>query len=241
MGLYYLRSRYYNTVIGRFINPDSVDCILYRNSSLDAFKYCANNPLVFTDISGESEAVATPSLELILAQVIQGAQILAGTVSKAVPGLGIFLVTLLTPAHTATDAEEGVATGIWVGEQSKTNTKSQNIGDYYGAKIENHTFKQITPAMSIEQAVSWAFLVSSLGIDNGGMGINTKWGIYTNSKANALAIYPLLLPANAAIPTPAPVYEFNLPGQYPHFHMPDRLFNNKHKHFHIWYGTIGGS
>ena len=176
---------------------------------------------------------------MLVSQVIQGIQLLLGAVSKAVPAAGVFLGVLLAPAHTATDEEEAEATRDWAGEQ--TENKSKRNADYYGAKIENHQFMTLTLAMSMNEAVAWAYLVSSLSFDEGGMGINTKWGIYTNSQSDALAIYPLLLPVNTAIPTHAPIHEFNLSGQYPHFHMPDRLFNYKHKHFHIWYGTIGGS
>ena len=46
-GLYYLRSRYYNSVWGRFINADSL-----IKSSL--FMYCGNNPVVNMDHSGKS-------------------------------------------------------------------------------------------------------------------------------------------------------------------------------------------
>ena len=47
MGLYYLRSRYYNPRWGRFVNADS---ILTRN----AYAYCLNSPLAFKDKNGHS-------------------------------------------------------------------------------------------------------------------------------------------------------------------------------------------
>ena len=51
-GFYYLRSRYYDPVIGRFINADG-----YVNANGDLigynmYAYCSNNPVMFTDSSG---------------------------------------------------------------------------------------------------------------------------------------------------------------------------------------------
>lgn len=51
-GLYYLRSRYYNSGWGRFINIDS---ILGGNKDLFSFNllaYCSNAPVIFSDPSG---------------------------------------------------------------------------------------------------------------------------------------------------------------------------------------------
>jgi len=54
LGLYYLKSRYYDPVIGRFINADEVS-YLGANGDLCAFNlfaYCANNPINIVDSSG---------------------------------------------------------------------------------------------------------------------------------------------------------------------------------------------
>lgn len=48
MGLYYLRSRYYNPSWGRFVNADN----FVKNS---LFAYCLNNPIVNCDENGSSE------------------------------------------------------------------------------------------------------------------------------------------------------------------------------------------
>ena len=44
---YYLRARYYNPVIGRFIQEDP-----YRGDGLNLYAYCGNNPVVYYDSSG---------------------------------------------------------------------------------------------------------------------------------------------------------------------------------------------
>jgi RHS repeat-associated protein len=51
-GLYYLRSRYYNPVWGRFVNADSLLGKKGNVLSHNIFLYCKNNPIVFSDTSG---------------------------------------------------------------------------------------------------------------------------------------------------------------------------------------------
>ncbi len=53
-GLYYLRSRYYDPEIGRFINADDTDYLAYDKSplSMNLFTYCENNPVCRIDING---------------------------------------------------------------------------------------------------------------------------------------------------------------------------------------------
>ena len=53
--LYYLRSRYYNPLVGRFVNADALVC-------QNVFSYASGSPLNLGDSSGmSSEAVASPS------------------------------------------------------------------------------------------------------------------------------------------------------------------------------------
>ena len=46
-GQYYLRARYYNPVVGRFLQEDT-----YRGEGLNLYAYCANNPVIYYDPSG---------------------------------------------------------------------------------------------------------------------------------------------------------------------------------------------
>lgn len=52
--LYYLRSRYYDPEIGRFINADDTDYLAYDKSpiSMNLFAYCENNPIKLMDKNG---------------------------------------------------------------------------------------------------------------------------------------------------------------------------------------------
>ena len=53
-GLYYLRSRYYDPEIGRFINADDTAYLGYDGTplSLNLFAYCENNPVNDSDFTG---------------------------------------------------------------------------------------------------------------------------------------------------------------------------------------------
>ncbi|AOT68322.1 RHS repeat domain-containing protein [Geosporobacter ferrireducens] len=51
-GLYYLRARYYDPTIGRFISKDSYEGAVTNPLSMNQYIYCMNNPLVYVDPSG---------------------------------------------------------------------------------------------------------------------------------------------------------------------------------------------
>lgn len=51
-GLYYLRARYYDPSMGRFINKDTYEGELTNPLSLNLYTYVENNPLIYIDPSG---------------------------------------------------------------------------------------------------------------------------------------------------------------------------------------------
>lgn len=52
--MYYLQSRYYDPLVGRFINADDVSLLGLKNTiqSFDLFTYCENNPILSVDYTG---------------------------------------------------------------------------------------------------------------------------------------------------------------------------------------------
>lgn len=63
-GLYYLRARYYDSSIGRFINEDTVEGQIDNPLSLNIYTYVSNNPLKYIDPSGHKEAkLANPVVD----------------------------------------------------------------------------------------------------------------------------------------------------------------------------------
>ncbi|MEL7568269.1 MAG: RHS repeat-associated core domain-containing protein, partial [Dehalobacterium sp.] len=52
-GLYYLKSRYYSPVMGRFLTRDSIEYIEHENpQTLNLYSYCGNDPVNNTDSTG---------------------------------------------------------------------------------------------------------------------------------------------------------------------------------------------
>ena len=55
-GLYYLQSRYYDPVTGRFVNPDTIGVLTASEMAVtdkNLYAYCDNNPVTRVDIDGE--------------------------------------------------------------------------------------------------------------------------------------------------------------------------------------------
>ena len=78
-GLYYCNSRYYDSEIGRFISPDSVDYLDTESiNGLNLYAYCGNDPVMYSDGSGYA-----PWWSLALS----GLQLLGGIALCIVPGM----------------------------------------------------------------------------------------------------------------------------------------------------------
>ena len=87
--LYYLRSRYYNPVVGRFVNADVLIGELNELFAHDSFTYCMNAPAQCKDSDGQWPSWAT-KLIVGAAAVLVGATVVAltaGTASVFVPAL----------------------------------------------------------------------------------------------------------------------------------------------------------
>ena len=117
-GLYFLQTRYYDPVVGRFISRDSIE---YADPEticgLNLYAYCGNNPVMATDPTGRAEwwewllgiviivaavalsvvtaGIATPISAALgggmLGTIVGGA--VAGAVGGAITGFGISVAT----------------------------------------------------------------------------------------------------------------------------------------------------
>lgn len=61
-GFYYLNSRYYDALIGRFINADTPEMILYNE--INIYAYCENNPINLRDDTGYSSKIVGIGIQL---------------------------------------------------------------------------------------------------------------------------------------------------------------------------------
>lgn len=98
-GLSFLRARYYNSSLGRFISPDSVQPNALWTQGYNLYSYVANNPTTFTDPSGRLAIEYRPGL---LASV--GALVLRGVAWLIAHRLQVLLVALLATGTVAAAA-----------------------------------------------------------------------------------------------------------------------------------------
>ena len=61
-GLYYMRARYYNVDIKRFINQDVLEGSIASSPSLNQYAYCQGNPVKLTDPFGLSPFISWSTL-----------------------------------------------------------------------------------------------------------------------------------------------------------------------------------
>ncbi|MBR3864556.1 MAG: RHS repeat-associated core domain-containing protein [Clostridia bacterium] len=110
-GLYYLKSRYYDPTIGRFISPDGVEYLEPDNVlGLNLYAYCANNPVMYVDPSGHSWEWST--FGQALGYLVTGiGAIVSGVlvVTSGVATLPMLLVAGITIGAGVLTAVNGVA------------------------------------------------------------------------------------------------------------------------------------
>jgi RHS repeat-associated protein len=99
-GLYYLRARYYNPYIGRFISEDSYWGEDNNPLSMNRYTYAHNNPIMFIDPSGHS--VQLPHVISIAPSLIDRAEEIIDTVIDA--KIGEFTTVDADGNRTVSDA-----------------------------------------------------------------------------------------------------------------------------------------
>ena len=73
-GLYYLKTRYYDPVTGRFLNMDSIDYADPETiNGLNLYAYCGNNPVTNVDPDGHFGIIATLLISVVVGAVISSA------------------------------------------------------------------------------------------------------------------------------------------------------------------------
>lgn len=104
-GWYYLKSRYYDPTIRRFINAD--DCAYLDNQSLNGinlYSYCGNNPVLGYDPEGTwswKKFWCVVAVVAIAAVVVAATIATAGAVASAVPALATVATVVATKVAVA--------------------------------------------------------------------------------------------------------------------------------------------
>jgi len=139
-GFYYLQSRYYDPVVGRFLNADDVSAFVVEQGSLlqyNPFIYCLNDPISRIDESGmwswpkwvkKAVAVVVTAAVVVAATAITVASCGAGTVA------GVAMIS--TAATLTARTTEVVALQAKKGKQEGKST-GQIIKDSFEAVYDN--------------------------------------------------------------------------------------------------------
>ena len=114
-GFYYLQTRYYDPTICRFINADNYELVATLSSvpgQLNMYAYCNNNPIIYTDETGESFLLTAIIVGAIIGAAIGGT--VAG-ISAAQNGEDALGVTLAVFEGIFVGGVIGGAAGALVG------------------------------------------------------------------------------------------------------------------------------
>ena len=144
-GFYYVSSRYYDPVIGRFINADTTDVLMASPTSLtdkNLYAYCDNNPVMRVDSDGDWWHVAVGAAVGFAAQyasnvvdnLISGESFLDSIAIKKsdIPGLlgaaasGALAATGISP-EVLSFANAAINTASYVSECQITGSKIDSV------------------------------------------------------------------------------------------------------------------
>lgn len=168
--------------------------------------------------------------------VIAGVTWLSKVWSKAVSVVGQLTLLLFPTAAYVSELVDVEATVAPTPRPNPTPspkstpapTPTPTAAVYWGAAIEGASWGLVTPPMTLMEAVAWAYTTGEMHK----YGNRRSWGIYTPKQSDAISIATILYATDNFI------QDTGGAGQYDHYHSPDRLFMEKYRHFHIWYGTL---
>jgi len=215
-GLYYLRARYYDPRIGRFISEDTYKGKIEDPSTLNLYVYCQGNPIKYNDLSGH---IVGTVIGTISGGVVGGVKaalmhtdirsgIVSGAVSGAIAGaaVDIAVATGGTGAAVIVAAAAGGGVGSFTGDiidqagnqlakgqeisiDLKSAAVSGGVGTVTGA-IGGATGVILTKAANQATPLVKAAAENALKYGDAAMVSNTVSSLYTSAynAANNIAI-----------------------------------------------------
>ena len=196
-------TRYYDPKTGRFINADSIE---YLNpnaiNGLSLYAYCGNNPVMYTDDSGNAGAIIWLSVAMILSGAVIGA--IAGVLANHNLGSNIdakpSTPSPVNPSINTNDSMEFEDNSLTFGDRMLNMGKGALLGTWVGSMA------------TMVAGVGVALLGAATGA---GIVIAGGIGTFAFGQATALLISPLLFALGIQVNTPdedpTQKYETGLP------------------------------
>ncbi len=155
LGLYYLNSRYYDPVVGRFINADSFVSTGQGIIGNNMFAYCLNNPIMASDPSGQIGIILLGLAIGVCSQVVSDLVTSATTgslefsswetyVGSAVGGLVGCVVTPVVGPVYAASIDSAVSTFIGNGLEIAHGKRDDTVGEFVSDVALNATIGAVS-------------------------------------------------------------------------------------------------
>jgi len=170
-GFYYLNSRYYNPVIGRFISSDGLLGKQGDTIGHNMYAYCANNPVMYSDITGYAPEWLKWTIGGIVIAGCLAAVILSGGSAIAFGAFAGSMVGGITGLVNGISLDEDgfhfdsdkASTGFMLG--SIVGAISGSIGVQVGATSKLGVFAQRSIMASVNGTLSLGAYISKAAID----------------------------------------------------------------------------
>ncbi len=153
-GLYYLKSRYYDPEVGRFISIDSIDYVDPDTvNGLNLYAYCGNNPVMNVDPNGNSWVDALLATALIVVCI---------TIAVVTAGAGIAGAAVISAAATGATVAGIISVVSQVKETGEVNIGHTLLDMAVGGVTGALTSPIITQAGLIGQSVGLSISHASI-------------------------------------------------------------------------------
>ena len=121
-GLYYMRARYYNIDIMRFINQDILTGSIDSSQSLNRYAYVEGNPVNFLDPLGLDEyKVDTSGMHTTLGRIGAAAYIVGGIATVFFPGAA----AVIAAAYVTGAIASGLKAGLYINDAIEADTDEE--------------------------------------------------------------------------------------------------------------------
>ena len=239
-GLYYLQSRYYDPLVGRFVNADVYVSTGQGINGANMYAYCLNNPVKYTDAGGQ---FVISALALTVIVDIACSTLLAVCIAYLAYQVIDYYWTdgssalALPETNKKADVIPFPAPSQNLGPDIATITPFEPDDDtsevlYYALYIKDGYIQQIpgVEPMSFSEAKSWTFANANT--------YSVPWGIYTLTEYRALSLVIQISQQRQPVIGPQihdNTSSFNPPFFY-HYHPVGRKVGGISTDFHVWYG-----